>query len=391
MVSLLPVGVDELAESIGTLADFVGVLLNETRKYGAAVILMNQSYVTLPQEVRQVILGNCRSQIALSLGVEDAAVAARIMGSSVAAEDIQRLRPYQAYARLAVGGGQAAPCLLRTLPPLRAEEAVARRPKPTPPAEIADWQGTVAARPETELSLEALASWARTVAPEESETAGNLLRVLQGLSEAQYAALLGLRQRHNAWWLEQVRREPGIVENKERRIWLRSRLRYGIPWWQSDADYLRAGDAAARAAAERAAEKAAEKAAALSLQASKAAARVDGEAVTGVTAEAAPARSLSGGTVASRPTSQAAEGVTGGAGEGGKVLVQAALPLLVASPPALAAEAPAEAAAEAPEAVAVPAETAVVSPAPSGEGPAAGDAAKEATPAPPPEGENRAL
>ncbi|MBK8989712.1 MAG: hypothetical protein IPM39_27250 [Chloroflexi bacterium] len=236
----ITVAIDELAESIGALAEFVGVLLNETRKYGAAVILMNQSYVSLPPEVRQVVIGNCRSQIALSLGAEDAQVAARIMGASVTAEDIQQLRPYRAYVRLALGGGQAAPCLVRTLPPLRAMARPKTAPWPTPPAALGDAASAIPANPGPELALESLFSWAREIEPGDSEGAGQLLAVLQELPPAKYEALCALRAAHNAWWVEEAMRTPGILMGKVNRLRLLSRLRCGIPWWQSDADYLRA-------------------------------------------------------------------------------------------------------------------------------------------------------
>jgi hypothetical protein len=242
------VAIDELAESIGTLAEFVGVLLNETRKYGAAVILMNQSYVTLPPEVRQVITGNCRSHIVLSLGAEDAAAAARIMGAPVTAEDVQRLRPYHAYARLTVGGGQAAPCSLRTLPPLQAVEDVGRPPALRPPAGIFDRQQAAPRDLGAHLSAPDLLAWAQKVNPQRDAAADRLLATLQELPAEVYGALCQLRRDSDAWWLSQLIAAPGIVPDKVQRIKLLSQWQYGIPWWQSDADYMRAKAAAERAA-----------------------------------------------------------------------------------------------------------------------------------------------
>lgn len=233
------IAIDELAESIGTLADFIRSLLNETRKYGAAVLLLNQSYVTLPLEARQVILGNCRSQIALSLGAEDAEVAARVMGAPVAAEDVRRLRPYRAYARLAVGGGQAAPCLLRALPPLQTRERLTRLPKPELPLGIVDKLAPLPQKRDGVLSLSELVAWGTRTDMEDDAAVGELLAVLQALPDEQYAALCRLRQASDAWWAQQALATPGIVPDKRQRIRMVSRLRYGIPWWQSDADYLR--------------------------------------------------------------------------------------------------------------------------------------------------------
>lgn len=252
--------VDELAESVGTLAGFVQTLLNETRKYGAAVVLLNQSYVSLPPEVRQVVLANCRSHVALSLGAEDAAVAARVMGSPVTAEDVQHLRPYHAYARLAVSGGQAAPCQIRTLPPLPPEAAPPKRLKPVPPAEIGELLSGIrpgrsagALTPEAAgaLAISDLLSWTRAVAPGESAAVGELLEALAALPEAQYQALIARQRQSDEWWWGQLVAQPGAVRNKARRIRMLSRLRYGIPWWQSDADYLRQAAAAAAVAAQR--------------------------------------------------------------------------------------------------------------------------------------------
>lgn len=233
------VAIDELAESIGGLADFIRTLLNETRKYGAAVILMNQSYVTLPLESRQVIMGNCRSHIAFSLGAEDAEVAARVMGGMVEAADVQRLRPYRAYARLAVGGGQAAPCLLRALPPLQMRERLARLPKPEPPAGIVDKLTPMPERRDGTLSLGELVAWGMHTDMGDDAAVSALLATLQALPEERYAALCRLRQESDDWWAQQALATPGIVPDKVKRIRMASRLRYGIPWWQSDADYLR--------------------------------------------------------------------------------------------------------------------------------------------------------
>ncbi|MBK7179566.1 MAG: type IV secretion system DNA-binding domain-containing protein [Chloroflexi bacterium] len=236
--------IDELAESVGTLAEFVGVLLNETRKYGAAAILMNQSYVGLPPEMRQVIIGNCRSQIVLSLGAEDAEVAARIMGSSVTAEDVQRLRPYHAYAQLAVGGGQSAPCQIRTYPPLKSAAEPEPQPKPSPPAGIADANPPAPRDLGAHLDTLALLAWAQRVDPQRTAAADRLLAALKELPEEQYAALCRLRQDSNAWWASQVLAAPGIMMDKVGRIKTLSQWRYGIPWWQSDADFMRAAAAA---------------------------------------------------------------------------------------------------------------------------------------------------
>lgn len=239
------IAIDELAESVGTLADFLRTLLNETRKYGAAVLLMNQSYVALPQAVRQVILGNCRSQIAMSLGAEDAEVAARIMGDPVQTVDLQRLRPFHAYARLAVSGGQASPCLLRTLPPVEEEPAprpqrpLLRQPLSPLPDGIPAPDAPLPAVLSPDLTPAELLTWARRVDPSDQEAASQLLGVLQQLPTAQYDELCRLKRASDDWWRQQIEADPGQVPDKVARIQLLSRLRYGIPWWQSDADYLR--------------------------------------------------------------------------------------------------------------------------------------------------------
>jgi len=243
----ITVAIDELAESVGTLAEFVGVLLNETRKYGAAAILMNQSYVSLPPEMRQVITGNCRSQIALNLGAEDAEVAARIMGSSVTAEDVQRLRPYHAYAQLAVGGGQSAPCMLRTLPLPQTVEDLGRSPAPKPPTGIFDRQQAAPRDLGAHLNAQELLAWAQRVDPQRDAAAERLLTTLKELSPEAYGALCQLRRDSDAWWAGQLIATPGIMPDKVRRIKTLSQWQYGIPWWQSDADFMRA--AAEQAAA----------------------------------------------------------------------------------------------------------------------------------------------
>ena len=79
--------------------------------------------------------------------------------------------------------------------------------------------------------------------PQRTAAADRLLATLKELPEEQYAALCRLRQDSNAWWASQVLAAPGIMMDKVGRIKTLSQWRYGIPWWQSDADFMRAAAA----------------------------------------------------------------------------------------------------------------------------------------------------
>jgi len=233
------VAIDELAESVGTLADSVSSLLNETRKYGASVILMNQSYVSLPEGVRQVIIGNCRTQIALGVGVADAPLVAQVMGGGVTAADVGQLRDYRAYARLAVGSSQEQPCLLKTLAPLRAQERLPRAEMPPLPPGMPGLEDAAPQNPGAHLEPADLLRWTRQVRPEDTRAASALREALLALPPETYAALCQLKRDSDRLWVANALRTPGMVAGKRMRLKLLSRLRYGIPWWQSDVDYLR--------------------------------------------------------------------------------------------------------------------------------------------------------
>ena len=232
------VAIDELAESVGTLAEGVSSLLTETRKYGGATILMNQSYVSLPREVQQVIIGNCRTQVVLNVGAEDARVAAQVLGGEVTAEDVMALRGYRGYVRPAVEGNQEGACLVQTLPPLRAGRDVLPAPPPQMPPGVPSPNDPQPQNPGMHLDVADLLRWAQWVKPE-SEGASGLRDTLLALPEETYGALCRLKGEQDRWLVGAVQQQPGMATPKLRRLQLLSRLRYGVAWWQSDVDYLR--------------------------------------------------------------------------------------------------------------------------------------------------------
>jgi hypothetical protein len=231
--------VDEVADSIGTLAGFIKVIVTQLRKYGASAYFFAQNFSQLPEDVRQEMISNCRTQICFSAGVDDAQIAARILGEGVTAYDIQNLPPYHAFARLAVPGAQAQPALIRMLPPVREKE---------PPP----WPGPAARQP-----LSSHLPQPGEAAPEKlqaglpnKEIVAFLEKQASGRSDEVIKFLLSLpeeRFEHICWVkraYDQERRRrlllfPGLVKDKVRRIRALSRYQYGVPWWMSDTGYYR--------------------------------------------------------------------------------------------------------------------------------------------------------
>jgi hypothetical protein len=231
--------VDEVADSIGTLAEFIKTIVSQLRKYGASAYFFAQNFSQLPEDVRQEMISNCRTQICFSAGIDDAQLAARILGEGVTPYDIQNLPPYHAFGRLAVPGAQAQPTLIRMLPPVQAKE-------PPPRPGTAAWQPL---SPQLPQSDDAIPEKLLPTLPDK-EIVAYLEKHAAGRSDDLIKFLLSLPQErfdHICWVkraYDQERRRrlllfPGLVEDKVRRIRALSRYQYGVPWWMSDTGYYR--------------------------------------------------------------------------------------------------------------------------------------------------------
>lgn len=226
--------VDELKDSIGTLAEFIKAIVEQLRKYNASGNFFAQSFNQLPEDVLLVLKNECRSQICFNCGPDNAAIAADMMGEGITARDIQKLPPYHAFVKLAIPGAQAAPCLVAMLPPIQPAPvpAVNGRQKPGPPPDLMKSPPS-GLRPD-HFSPAELLYWLETGGEANRE---GIMAHLNGLSLAELAPVWQKKQQLEQWKRQQLLQCPWIIPDKVRRIQAIAAATIGTPWWLSDFAY----------------------------------------------------------------------------------------------------------------------------------------------------------
>ena len=106
--------------------DTVAYVLSESRKYGLALTLANQTLSQLlvnrgRQNVLDAVLGNCGTMLTFRLGSIDAERLEPYTKPEFTARDLQDLPDFHAAARLLVGNRPTRPFVLATLPPLASD------------------------------------------------------------------------------------------------------------------------------------------------------------------------------------------------------------------------------------------------------------------------------
>jgi hypothetical protein len=91
-------------------------MLAEARAYRLAVVMAHQNLAQLPQDLRQGISANARSQVIFSVSPEDARDLERHTAPVLTAHDLSHLGAYQAAARLVAGRAETPAFTLRTQP-----------------------------------------------------------------------------------------------------------------------------------------------------------------------------------------------------------------------------------------------------------------------------------
>ncbi|MCP4358145.1 MAG: hypothetical protein GY796_09050 [Chloroflexi bacterium] len=226
--------IDELKDTIGTLAEFVKTIVEQLRKYNASGNFFAQSFNQLPEDVLLVLKNECRTQICFNCGPDNAVIAADMMGEGITARDIQKLPPYHAFVKLALPGAQASPCLIAMLPPLQSEPSpVANgRRKPTPPATIL--KPVPPGLAPAHHSAAELLHWLEIGGEANREA---VMAHLYTLSLDDLASVWQKKQQLEQWKRNQLLHSPWIVPNKVKRIKTLSAATIGIPWWLSDYAY----------------------------------------------------------------------------------------------------------------------------------------------------------
>ena len=106
---------DEFQDYVHLPTD-MGDALAQARGLGVGLTLAHQHLGQLPANLRASVLANARSKICFTLAADDAQTMARFASGKLEPSDFQRLRRYEAYAQLVVGGEVTDFASLRTLP-----------------------------------------------------------------------------------------------------------------------------------------------------------------------------------------------------------------------------------------------------------------------------------
>lgn len=100
---VVPVYLDEFQDYVHLPTDMADALA-QARGLGVGFTLAHQHLAQLPTNLRAAVLANARSRVCFQLAGDDAQTMARFSGEQLDAKDFQRLRRFEAYAQLAVGG-----------------------------------------------------------------------------------------------------------------------------------------------------------------------------------------------------------------------------------------------------------------------------------------------
>ena len=106
---------DEFQDYVHLPTDMADALA-QARGLGVGLTLAHQHLAQLPANLRAAVLANARSRVCFQLAADDAQTMARFSGGQLEPSDFQRLRRYEAYAQLVVGGEVTDFASLRTLP-----------------------------------------------------------------------------------------------------------------------------------------------------------------------------------------------------------------------------------------------------------------------------------
>jgi len=123
------VTIDEAPRFLDSPVDLADMLVL-AREYGVGLALAAQSPTQFPHALRNVVLNSARSKISFQASAGDSKILSPEFGPLVTSEALTGLPPFEAIARLSVGGGVADPVSIRTRPlpeaiPGRAEEVAA--------------------------------------------------------------------------------------------------------------------------------------------------------------------------------------------------------------------------------------------------------------------------
>jgi hypothetical protein len=96
----------------------LGDAVAQSRGLGAGWTVAHQNLGQLSAELRSAVLANLRSKLVMQTTADDARTFAREFSPHLAADDLQGLGPFEAYATVSTGAAVSPPVSIRTRPPL---------------------------------------------------------------------------------------------------------------------------------------------------------------------------------------------------------------------------------------------------------------------------------
>lgn len=215
--------IDEFADLAGgEIGQIVNKLLAQARKFGASVVLATQSLTQLPPDVRLEVQTNTNIKIILRpADLSDARLAWELLGSDLLVPtDFMSIERFCGYARVLVHKAPQPPFYFHALPPMKMWDGHG--------PQLPDWG---AKRPTSSL-LREIHQLAQT---DMNRTQKHLI----SLTDDEFEQVVEDQVKLSRWAALDLMHHKHQISNQVTRALHLSRMRYGLPWWLTEASYRR--------------------------------------------------------------------------------------------------------------------------------------------------------
>ncbi len=215
--------IDEFADLAGgEIGQIVNKLLAQARKFGASVVLATQSLTQLPPDVRMEVQTNTNIKIILRpADLSDARLAWELLGSDLLVPtDFMSIERFCGYARVLVNKAPQPPFYFHASPPMK----------------MWDGYGPQLPAPSQNQPKSALLREIHQLAQTDMSRA---LKRLVNCTEAEFEQIVEAQVKLSRWAGQDLMHHPNQVPNQVPRALRLSRMRYGLPWWLTEASYRR--------------------------------------------------------------------------------------------------------------------------------------------------------
>ncbi len=215
--------IDEFADLAGgEIGQIVNKLLAQARKFGASVVLATQSLTQLPPDVRMEVQTNTNIKIILRpADLSDARLAWELLGSDLLVPtDFMSIERFCGYARVLVNKAPQPPFYFHASPPMKMWDGYGPQ---LPPFDQN--------QPKSAL-LHEIHQLAKT----------NMSRTLKRLvacTDAEFEQIVEAQVKLSRWAGQDLMHHPDKIPSQVPRALRLSRMRYGLPWWLTEASYRR--------------------------------------------------------------------------------------------------------------------------------------------------------